>query len=665
MSNYQKLKPFALSDNRQFSSIVHKEIDRLKALELGEIHAVAPQACEEGSLRQQMQNVDADAFESINNHQQIGNILSSDFDEIEEINNDSTDNEVNVHVHQAIETLSQTAHQTSSCVLNDARYHWSLSHLTKSQRYVWEKHVIKIRENYIARERYEHLRKQCLLRCDDTLNLRLEAAEKHVQDTAFKTFIMGAAGTGKSWIMKLLCTYLWRLNGQPASNADMPIKILAPTGAAAFNVRGDTIHSALSLPVQETLHGMPELTPLKLGTKMRLFHSWKPVTTVFIDEISMVGSTMLHYINSRLKHIKDVAQNSSVEFGGLNVIAFGDFHQAAPIKDNYIWEPPQKGKTSTDRKLWTSFLNFELLESKRQEKDPKFFSLLNCLAKKKIGEDISLQHMQVLRSRFSKKIAPNGYEGIDCNSNEWLDAIRLYPTYKKVKSWNQQRLKSMLKQKNKIKHQWKAIVETLGGEISEQITDETMLNKILSKDDRKNGSLPHLTEMCVGARVMLRHNVDKTDGLVNGATGTILGFEYKNKNRNAFEMPVAIRVRFDNQDVGLNAKQQLNFKNEKLDYVLIYPRSVKVRRNSKKYQITNFPLILSWAMTIHKSQGLTIKSKLCVDLGNDMFNDGYGLAYVALSRVTKLEDLCILNFARESIFCHRDVEKAISSMDKG
>ena len=92
-----------------------------------------------------------------------------------------------------------------------------------------------------------------------------------------------------------------------------------------------------------------------------------------------------------------------------------------------------------------------MIESKRQEKDPRFFNLLNALAKKKLGDEISQEHLHMLRTRFDKTIAPVGYEGINSECDGWLDAIRLYSTYKKVQAWNKRRLQTMLKNKKKKK----------------------------------------------------------------------------------------------------------------------------------------------------------------------------------------------------------------------
>ena len=78
--------------------------------------------------------------------------------------------------------------------------------------------------------------------------------------------------------------------------------------------------------------------------------------------------------------------------------------------------------------------------------------------------------------------------------------------------------------------------------------------------------------------------------------------------------------------------------------------------------ITNFPVVLAWAITIHKSQGMTIRSKVCIDIGDSMFKNAHGLAYVALSRVTKIENLCLLGYAQTSIYCHPDVQTKMSQM---
>ena len=108
--------------------------------------------------------------------------------------------------------------------------------------------------------------------------------------------------------------------------------MLAPTGKAAYNIKGNTIHSALSIPSSQSLKTYKRLDSSRLNTiRCRL----GGVKLIFIDEISMVGNTMFNVqINNRLKDIK----GSSLPFGGVSIIAIGDLFQLEPEMDGYIFK---------------------------------------------------------------------------------------------------------------------------------------------------------------------------------------------------------------------------------------------------------------------------------------------------------------------------------------
>ena len=111
------------------------------------------------------------------------------------------------------------------------------------------------------------------------------------------------------------------------------VLMLAPTGKAAFNIKGNTIHSALAIPACQSLKNYKSLDSSRLNT-LRV-HRLGGVKLVFIDEISMVESTMFNVqINNRLKDIK----GSKEPFGGVSIIAIGDLFQLEPVMDRYIFK---------------------------------------------------------------------------------------------------------------------------------------------------------------------------------------------------------------------------------------------------------------------------------------------------------------------------------------
>jgi len=212
-------------------------------------------------------------------------------------------------------------------------------------------------------------------------------------------FISGSGGVGKSYLTKLIVEWL-RICTPQILGSD-PVVVCAPTGTAARNIRGKTIHSELCLPVQ---HGnQPKY--LQLSAKMwdKLRKKLKFVHTIVIDEISMVSSVMLHHIHLRLCAIK----GNNDKFGGLNVITIGDFFQLRPVRGNYVF---------TDFDLWKFiFKPFFLTQNVRQTNNHTYSDLLS---RARVGA-LTKHDIMVLNSR----VIPVPKEDI-------ADILHLYPTKK-------------------------------------------------------------------------------------------------------------------------------------------------------------------------------------------------------------------------------------------
>ena len=113
---------------------------------------------------------------------------------------------------------------------------------------------------------------------------------------------------------------------------EINVLLLAPTGKAAFNIKGNTIHTALAIPASQSLRNYKPLDLSRLNTLRCQLGS---VKLIFLDEISMVGNAMLStQINNRLKDLKECA----LPFGGVSIIAIGDLFQLPPVMDRYIFK---------------------------------------------------------------------------------------------------------------------------------------------------------------------------------------------------------------------------------------------------------------------------------------------------------------------------------------
>ena len=142
------------------------------------------------------------------------------------------------------------------------------------------------------------------------------------------------------------------------------VLLTAPTGKAAHNIHGMTLHCAFALPLTEFNGPMPNLPSDVCNTLRSKLSSLK---VIIIDEISMVGGKIISQVNSRLKEIMD----NSLDFGGVSIICVGDFHQLRPVKDSYVFQVSNNTSDNYDGLvgpyLWEKFSFEELTEIMRQK----------------------------------------------------------------------------------------------------------------------------------------------------------------------------------------------------------------------------------------------------------------------------------------------------------
>ena len=196
-------------------------------------------------------------------------------------------------------------------------------------------------------------------------------------DKPFYYFLSGGAGVGKSHLIKSLYQAALKYYNSRAGEDFNEVKILllAPTGKAAFGIKGNTIHSTLAIPASQSLKNYKPLDSSRLNSLRCKLHAVKLIS---LDEISMVGNTMFNVqINNRLKDIK----GSKEAFGGVSIIALGDLFQLEPVMDSYVFKDMKMleyGALAPN--LWQElFTMFELDEIMRQRDSKEFAQILNRL----------------------------------------------------------------------------------------------------------------------------------------------------------------------------------------------------------------------------------------------------------------------------------------------
>jgi hypothetical protein len=406
--------------------------------------------------------------------------------------------------------------------------------------------------------------------------------------------------------------------------------LTAPTGVAAFNIGGVTLHSALLLGCNK-FQGYKPLTADKLNTLRSRLMS---LQLLIIDEVSMVGSNMLLEIHKRLQEIKGASADQT--FGGVSILAVGDLFQLPPVCQPHLFGLVSDAYARLHKtgSLWKDeFVLFELDEIMRQRDDATFAELLCRVRVAACTEnDITLLKSRVVH---------------DGDETYPQDALHVYKKNVDVAEHNMTMLNKLVPKTDHILI--RADDDTKGQ--TRQISVSHIPNNATA-----TGGLPTTLILAKGAKVMLTVNVDVCDGLVNGARGIVTEVI-----KNAHKI-LAVLVKFDTTAIGLAAIQGSPYKTR-------YPNSVPILRHTVSFTIkgirgaeitrNQFPLVLAWATTIHKVQGLTL-NQIVVNLKGGKFSPGQ--TYVALSRVKTLNKLFLFNFHPSSITKSVKVEEEMTRL---
>lgn len=379
-------------------------------------------------------------------------------------------------------------------------------------------------------------------------------------------FVTGRAGTGKSTLLRHFRT-----------NTKKRCAYLAPTGVAALNVEGETIHSFFRFP--------PGITVREAKQKGEVAEArmYKSLDSIIIDEVSMVRADVLDCIDAFLRAVlKDIRP-----FGGKRVIVIGDLYQLPPVVTSYEVEAFSKmyptpyffSSDVVDQLLEDRLVALVELEKVYRQRDQKFVALLNGVRNRSVTRE-QLEHINA-------RVRPNAHEAAS-------GTIRLTTTNAAAESVNATHLARL--------------------EAKAACYEGTVRGNFPAKD------LPTEEKLTVklGARVMCVAN-DSQGRYVNGTLGTVtkLGKEL---------ITVAIDGGKD-VEVAMHTwnlfRTQYNKREQSLD-------------QEKLGSFTQFPLRLAWAVTIHKSQGKTFE-KVIIDLGRGAF--AAGQVYVALSRCRTLDGI--------------------------
>lgn len=288
-------------------------------------------------------------------------------------------------------------------------------------------------------------------------------------DKPLYNFLSGGAGVGKSVVTKAIYQGLIRcLNVCPGSNPDeVKVILCAPTGKAAHNINGNTIHSTFCIPANSGFTYKPlDMEQLNI---YRL--KYKELRVILIDEISMVGCKMFNFINCRLQEIMGTQER----FGGVSIIAIGDLFQLKPVMDGWIFSSNTTEYGVIAENLWVdNFQLFELNTIMRQKDDVDFAKLLNGLR-----EGIATEHdISVLKSKVML---------MEDADKSWT---HLFTTRKEVDNFNEDVFNSISNSKTAVIDS----IDCVTGDLDEKLHENAM-NRI-PQDSSKNDGPTYKIESC-------------------------------------------------------------------------------------------------------------------------------------------------------------------------
>ena len=430
----------------------------------------------------------------------------------------------------------------------------------------------------------------------------------HCDIKPLRLFVSGVGGTGKSFLIEAIKLLVHRIWGSD----ELTVVVAAPTGLAAFNVGGLTIHRLFQLPIEHEgqVAGYWSLSKSSQKVmKTKLCH----VKLIIIDEISMVSSLNLAYIHLRL----DELFGGDEWFGSRNMLFVGDILQLQPVNGSVVFENITK-KTLLHKlgcaasiNIWKDSVTYdELTINERQKSDAEFSDILDCVRRGCPTDKI----YATLQQRVIQGSITDKFEAL-CRVGQ--TPLCLFPTRNLCKQFNHEMLEKIGTELHTL-----VCVDEVDQTSSTRKWSKKAAEQLekLNNDCNMTAGLEANLVLAIGARVMLRRNIDTTIGLVNGAIGTVLCISKEQ-----------IKVKFDHISAPYDVERVQN--------------KFMVMKNFYVYR-QQFPLMLAYAITIHKSQGLSLDCTI-VDLSDRVFSAG--MAYVALSRVRSLAGLHLSAFDTKSI----------------
>ena len=408
-------------------------------------------------------------------------------------------------------------------------------------------------------------------------NTELDLAWQFIEHTGTHLFLTGKAGTGKT-------TFLHRLKAESPKR----MVVLAPTGIAAMNAGGITLHSFFQLPfapyIPDSSFSAGEVVAYRYRFSKEKINIMRSIDLLVIDEISMVRADVLDAVDAVLRRYR----NSRKPFGGVQLLMIGDLQQLAPVVRDEEWKMLSKFYDtpyffSSHALRETEYYTIELTTVYRQ-RDDRFLQMLNGIRENRCDAST----LAALNKRYLPGFNPSPEEGY----------IRLVTHNYQAQRINDNELE-------RLPGRSFAFPATVEGKFPEYLYPT---EKVL--------------ELKQGAQVMfVKNDMSGEHRYVNGTIGEVTSVSSAGIEVRCLQSGVRLTLQ---PEEWTNARYALNEETKEI--------TEEIEGTFRQY-----PLKLAWAITIHKSQGLTF-DKAIVDVGGSF---AHGQAYVALSRCRTLEGLVL------------------------
>ena len=388
---------------------------------------------------------------------------------------------------------------------------------------------------------YEYFKYKLIMK--EMSDLKLNAKQKiawNIINNGENIFITGPGGTGKTEIIKLY---------KKKNNNKKLIGVTSLTGVSAVLINGTTVHSFLGIGLGTS---SVEVLISKILSKSYLKKRWKNLSTLIIDEISMMDPDLFDKIEEIARKIR----NSEEPFGGIQLILSGDFCQLPVVK---------KKEYCFEAKSWNNCVkNIVCFDEIIRQTDKE---LQICLNNIRMG-NITQNDKDLLNSRVGAKL----------ENNNGIKPTQFSATNEQVNEINEKEI-NILAENGSEFYEYEMKVEIFDNSSDKKYTIDKYMKDI---------PVVEKLELCIDVQVMLLHNLSIENGLVNGSRGVVVKF--------IEDKPV---VRF------LNGEE-----------IVIDFHTWEIENNNEVIMsICQIPLKLGYAFTHHKSQGLTLDYAV-IDIGN-------------------------------------------------